>query len=144
MKKKLVFFMFFICVLSSLFANEIRYIVTNDIKARSCEDSNDNKQFVKDEELIFTYESLLDYYNHSINLPAYFILRNIYNTIEHDYKVHVIQGNNYSGKTYFLASILQKFSTSETYFFESKNQISDSAFKYLLTKKNCLFVFDSK
>lgn len=88
-------------------------------------------------------KSLLDYYNHSINLPAYFILRNIYNTIEHDYKVHVIRGNNYSGKTYFLASILQKFSTSETYYFESKNQISDSAFKYLLTKKNCLFVFDS-
>ena len=60
--------MFFICVLSSLFANEIRYIVTNDIKARSCEDSNDNKQFVKDEELIFTYESLLDYYNSEISL----------------------------------------------------------------------------
>jgi hypothetical protein len=60
--------MFFICVLSSLFANEIRYIVTNDIKVRSCEDSNDNKQFVKDEELIFTYESLLDYYNSEISL----------------------------------------------------------------------------
>lgn len=88
-------------------------------------------------------KSLVDYNNHSINLPAYFILRKNFDAINLDYKVHIIQGNNYSGKSYFLASILQKFSTSETYYFESKNQISDSAFNYLLSKKNCLFVFDS-
>lgn len=88
-------------------------------------------------------KTLVDYNNHSINLPAYFILRKNFDAINLDYKVHIIQGNNYSGKSYFLASILQKFSTSETYYFESKNQISDSAFNYLLSKKNCLFVFDS-
>lgn len=99
--------------------------------------SSNNKNY------FYQGKTLVDYKNHSINLPAYFILRKNFSAINLDYKVHIIQGNNYSGKSYFLASILQKFSTSETYYFESKNQISDSAFNYLLSKKNCLFVFDS-
>lgn len=96
-----------------------------------------NKQY------FYQGKTLVDYDAHSINLPAYFIIRSIFDAINLDYKVHIIQGNNYSGKSYFLASILQKFSTFETYYFESKNQISDSAFEYLLSKRNCLFVFDS-
>lgn len=88
-------------------------------------------------------KSLVDYYNHSINLPAYFIIRENFNDVPLDNKVHIIHGNNYSGKSYFLASLLQKYSTYETYYFESKSQINKEAFDALLKKRNCLIIFDS-
>lgn len=123
--------------------NEARKIVPD--KLGEVKNLSINRLSLGDNNKKYFYQgkTLVDYHNHSINLPAYFILRNNFDEINLDNKVHIIQGNNYSGKSYFLASILQKFSTSETYYFESKNQISDSAFEYLLDKRNCLFVFDS-
>lgn len=68
MKKIISICWLFLSVLSSLLAEEINFIVIKDSLARSCEDSDDKKKFAKNEKLIFTYASLLDYYNSEISL----------------------------------------------------------------------------
>ena len=68
MKKIISICWLFLSVLSPLLAEEINFIVINDSLARSCEDSDDKKKFAKNEKLIFTYASLLDYYNSEISL----------------------------------------------------------------------------
>lgn len=68
MKKIITIFLLFLNVLLSLHAEDINFIVTNNCLAKSCENGNNKKNFKKNDKLIFTYESLLDYYNFEISL----------------------------------------------------------------------------
>lgn len=88
-------------------------------------------------------KSLVNISNKSIVYPAYFVTREILKNINIDNKIHFIIGNSYSGKSYLLASIYQKFSPNEIYYLDSKNAINDDAFTLLLTKINSIFLFDT-
>lgn len=121
-------------------SKSIRPDILDDIKNFSMTKltkTENNKEF------FYQGKSLLDMKNKTITYPAYFINRDMLRDISLDRKIHIIRGNSFSGKSYLMASIYQKFSPREMYYLDSKNTINIDAFDLLLKKRSSIFLFDA-
>lgn len=82
-----------------------------------------------------------------INLPSYYIKRDVLNEVLSSLKyvspIHIIYGNRISGKTYFLVGLMDLIQDKSRYYFPSNVKISDERIEALLEKSNCIFVFDT-
>lgn len=83
--------------------------------------------------------------NGSIVFPYHYIGRNICSQIIVKMKstpVIILSGNGCSGKTYLALELLKEIRNKTVYYFESKENLSFTAFSDLISKCNAVFVFD--
>lgn len=81
-----------------------------------------------------------------ILIPAFFIERDLCRRIiESFYRntIHIVYSQRVSGKTYLLASIVERVRDRDVYFFDSRSTVNESIVENLLNKKNILVMFDT-
>ena len=82
-----------------------------------------------------------------INLPPYYIKRDILDDVLSSLKyhspIHIIYGNRISGKTFVLIGLMDLIQDKSRYYFPSNVKISDERINALLEKTNCAFIFDT-
>ena len=78
---------------------------------------------------------------------AFHILRDAVNQVAEDLKSNVcvlLKGRRFSGKTYVLCSLTERFKTRDIFYFPSDTFADEEIVERLLSSsKNCLFLFDS-
>lgn len=104
----------------------------------------------KKESLSFFFNgtSLISYNKNELQIPSYYIHRSIQQSIINKisssfYGIMTITGSRISGKTYLLASIMQRLKSDNVYFFSSNVSLSDNEFTKSLLIKNRIFIFDT-
>lgn len=107
---------------------------------KKCLDSyEDNKPY-----LLFG-KSLLNKYR-EVTYPYFFITRRHTNTVLknlENYPIQFIIGTRCSGKTYSLFDIISKIKDKDTYIFETKDRLTETAFHEMLEKNNSVILFDN-
>lgn len=90
---------------------------------------------------------LYDIKKNIINIPYYFIDRDLTDSIIHNmdkYAVHLVQGRRLSGKSYFLISLYNKQKKYISYYFDERECINDEVFDRIINEKNSLVLFDTR
>ena len=104
------------------------------------EDYEQNKPY------LFFGKNIIDK-NHVISFPYFFISREIIRDILDNIArvpIQMIIGNSCSGKTYVAIDLLNRIKDKKVFFFESKTQLSDTAFEKLISEKNVVIITDEK
>ena len=92
-------------------------------------------------------KSLYDSSKYLLNLPNFFIDRNI--VIKkiipemNKYNIQFICGGRVSGKTYALASIVKNIRDRDVYFFDSRYSLSNNTIDNILSKEKSVLCFDT-
>lgn len=90
-------------------------------------------------------KGLLDKH-HEVIYPYFFISRShtdkILKNIE-KYTLQLLLGTRCSGKTYTLFDIVSRIKDRDTYLFETKDRLTEKAFKQILEKNNSVILFDN-
>lgn len=82
---------------------------------------------------------------HVIELPYFFISRNISRDLMRNLSLKPLQlliGSRASGKTYTLIDLSNKVRDRDVFFFSTKDRLSEQAFIKLMSQENCLIVID--
>ena len=82
----------------------------------------------------------------NICLPYYFISREITKTIVSNLDkapVQILVGSGCAGKSYVLIDIACKVRDKDVFFFETKDRLTDTAFKSLLTRRSAVVLADN-
>lgn len=107
---------------------------------KKCIDSyNDNKSY------LLHGKSLLNK-KHEVTFPYFFISRNHTDKIIKNMEVYPLQfvmGTRCSGKTYTLFDLVSRIKNKDTYIFETKDRLTEKAFRSILKKSNSVILFDN-
>jgi hypothetical protein len=90
-------------------------------------------------------KALFDLKTKTINIPYYFIHRNITSKILGyfiDYSIILIQGNTFSGKSYCLVDMYLTTKEKAVFYFDGRIRLNEDSFKSLLDTKNSIMLFD--
>jgi hypothetical protein len=103
-----------------------------------------------------SYEENVPYFFHGknpfsikdnvINLPAFFILRDIASHMTKNLQlntIHILYGSRVCGKTYLLLSLVNLVRDRDVFFFDSRTRLNSEAISVLLNKTNSLIIFDT-
>lgn len=83
---------------------------------------------------------------HKIELPYFFITRNISKNILQDfdkYALQIVVGQRISGKSYILLDLQQSIKNREVYYFDSRECVNRNTLTNLLEKENCVVLLDT-
>lgn len=100
----------------------------------------------ENEKYFYFGKNLYDNKHNEINIPAYFINREIKQKIVKNFKnntIHLVCGNKISGRSYLLFDIYNDFySSKKVFIFNGFSSLNEEAFNYLLKLKNSIVLFD--
>ncbi len=126
---------------------ELKLIVNNEldnfknIKINFLElNDNHNKDYI-----LFN-KNPFDKKNGVINLPSYFVSRNLSTTIINEiisYPIQCVYGKRVSGKTYLLLDIYNKIADRDKYYFDSREKINIANINSLIKLHNTTFLIDT-
>lgn len=105
---------------------------------RLADDYESNKAY------LFFGKSLINK-NHEISIPHFFISRDVTDGIFDNlstYPLQFIVGAGCSGKSYVLVDIVCRIKSRDVFLFETKDRLTDQAFKDLISRKNCVILAD--
>ena len=92
-------------------------------------------------------ENIFDFANNRFLKGSFHILREAVNQVAKeitDKQCVLLKGRRFSGKTYVLCSLAERFKTKDIFYFPSTSFVDEEIVEgLLLGNKNCLFLFDS-